>query len=123
MQNLNQIRARHALETAQTLGGQIRGAEGGEVIKKIPPTIMNHGLLATLAYSYSEGGNGWRIVFDAMAQHLSSAQIAIIPNDIGNRDQLLDFLVGDKCNSETLKLATSETMAWLEYARRFVRRG
>ena len=34
----------------------------------------------------------------------------------------MTFLTGPEATSETLKLATLETMAWLSYARRFVRR-
>lgn len=120
MQNLSQIRARNALSFATQPGINFRGAEGGEVIKKIPPTIMNYGLLAALAYSFTER-EGWQHTFDAIARHLSTAEIAIVPTNVNDRQLLLEYLTSTKATSEVLKRATTETMAWLEYARRFVR--
>lgn len=122
MQNLEQVRARNALQFAQTAGCRVAGEQGGEVIKKVPPIIMNHGLLAGMAYSFAER-EGWQLVFDAIAIHLSSPQIAIVPPEFNDRAKLLVYLTSPQANSETLKRATVETIAWLEYARRFVRRG
>jgi hypothetical protein len=34
----------------------------------------------------------------------------------------MDFLTKKETTSETLKLATAEAMAWLQYARRFVKK-
>lgn len=120
MQNLEQIRARHVWEFSNSDNGKkVKGKDGGGVIKKIPTTIMNHGLLAALAYSFS-GGEGWQLVFDAIAEHLSSKEIGIIPIGIVKREKLLDHLTDANTSSETLKLATDEAMKWLEYARRFV---
>ena len=116
MQNLEQIRARNALKL-----GPVSGEMGGEVIKKVPPLILNHGLLATAAYSFSER-EGWQKVFDAIAQHLADPEVAVIPRDCGDRDKLMKFLTDPVTTSETLKLATAETMAWLTYARRFVKK-
>lgn len=119
MQNLEQIRARNVLAFAKS--GTISGKDGGEVIKKIPPLILNHGLLATAAYSFTEK-DGWQRVFDALAIHLADKDIAIVPRSVTNRLALMDFLTRKETTSETLKLATTESMAWLQYARRFVRK-
>jgi CRISPR/Cas system CMR-associated protein Cmr5 small subunit len=119
MQNLEQIRARNVLAFAKS--GRISGKEGGEVIKKIPPLILNHGLLATAAYSFTEK-EGWQKVFDAIAQHLADKDIAIVPESVKDRQSLMDFLTQKETTSETLKLATAEAMAWLQYARRFVKK-
>lgn len=119
MQNLEQIRARNVLAFAKVV--TISGKEGGEVIKKIPPLILNHGLLATAAYSFSEK-EGWQKVFDAIALHLADRDIAIAPESVKNRQTLMDFLTRKETTSETLKLATAEAMAWLQYARRFVKK-
>jgi CRISPR-associated protein (Cas_Cmr5) len=118
MQNLEQIRARNALTFADK--GFVRGEEGGEVIKKVSPLIQNHGLLATAAYSFTEK-TGWQKVFDAIAQHLADKDIGIVAPDCTDREQLMKFLTRKETTSETLKLATAETMAWLTYARRFVK--
>jgi hypothetical protein len=117
MQNLEQIRARNALSI-----GPISGDQGGEVIKKVAPLILNHGLLATAAYSFTEK-EGWQKVFDAIARHLADPDIAIIPTDYTDREKLMQFLSDKTTTSETLKLATAETMAWLTYACRFVKKG
>src|SRR5690606_27788093 len=69
MQNLEQIRARNVLTFAEEIGN-LRNVNGGEVIKKIPPLILNYGLLATAAYSFTER-EGWQKVFDALAKHLA----------------------------------------------------
>jgi CRISPR/Cas system CMR-associated protein Cmr5 small subunit len=119
MQNLEQIRARNVLSFAKS--GRVSGKEGGEVIKKIPPLILNHGLLATAAYSFTEK-EGWQKVFDAIAQHLADKDIAIVPESVKDRQSLMDYLTKKETTSETLKLATAEAMAWLQYARRFVKK-
>ena|SRR5271165_94039 len=120
MQNLEQVRARNALVFANK--GLVAGEKGGEIIKKVSPLIQNHGLLATAAYSFSEK-EGWQKVFDAIAQHLADKDIAIVEPGCTNREHLMKFLTRRETTSQTLKQATVETMAWLTYARRFVKRG
>lgn len=119
MQNLEQIRARNALSFSNS--GAISGDKGGEVIKKVPPLILNHGLLATAAYSFTER-DGWQKTFDAIAKHLSDPDIAILPASVCDRQTLMNYLTKKETSSQTLKLATAETMAWLQYARRFVKK-
>ena len=119
MQNLEQIRARNVLTFAKT--GAVSGDKGGEVIKKIPPLILNHGLLATAAYSFTEK-EGWQKVFDAIARHLADKDIGVVPNTVKDRQSLMDYLTAAATSSEVLKLATAESMAWLQYARRFVKK-
>jgi len=120
MQNLEQIRARNALNLANK--GFVGGDKGGEVIKKVSPLIQNHGLLATAAYSFNEK-EGWQKVFDAIALHLADKDIGVVDEGCTDRIRLMEFLIRKDTTSETLKLATAETMAWLNYARRFVKKG
>lgn len=119
MQNLEQIRAHSALNFANQ--GAVSGDKGGEVIKKIAPLILNHGLLATAAYSFTEK-DGWQRVFDAIARHLADKEVAIVSSEVKDRQSLMKILTEAGTSSETLKLATAETMAWLNYARRFVKK-
>lgn len=119
MQNLEQIRARNVLAFSKS--GAVAGDQGGEVIKKIPALILNHGLLATAAYSFSEK-EGWQKVFDAIALHLADEQIGVVPPSVKSRQTLMDFLTAKDTSSGTLKHATAETMAWLQFARRFVKK-
>ena len=121
MQNLEQIRARNVLTFANEIG-TLQNINGGEVIKKIPPLILNHGLLATAAYSFDDKKEGWQKVFDAIAKHLADKDIGVVPNPVKDRQSLMDFLTATTTSSEVLKLATAESMAWLQYARRFVKK-
>ena len=118
MQNLNQIRARHVLEFANI--ARVRGKEGGEVIKKIPPVIMNNGLMAALAYSMDKNQQAWRLVFDAISVHLSSKEIAMIPEDRTDAEMLLDYLASE-ASSAVLRDITAEAGEWLNFARRLVK--
>lgn len=118
MQNLNQIRARHVLEFANF--ASVKGKNGGEVIKKIPPVIMNNGLMAALAYSMDRGQQAWKGVFDAIAVHLASKEIAMIPEDRGSAELLLDYLAAN-ATSTILRDITAEAGEWLNFARRLVK--
>jgi CRISPR/Cas system CMR-associated protein Cmr5 small subunit len=120
MKNLEQIRARNALKAAREKGSAITGGNDGEVVKKVSPLIINHGLLATVAYSFDEKKTGWKILFNCMAEHLADPGVDIIPKEYTNRDGLMEYLTGSKSDSEILKAATTEAMAWLSYMRRFV---
>lgn len=122
MQNLEQIRARNAIAFANKDGKKVMGPQGGEVIKKLAPHILNHGLLATAAYSFTEK-EGWQLTFDAIARHLADPDVAVVPADkVKDRVTLMDFLTAKTTTSEVLKHATAEAMAWLQYARRFVKK-
>ena len=117
MKNLEQIRAANALAYANA-GLSTRGQQGGNVLKKLPALVMGNGLLAAGAFAYAQKtDSGWRTCFDHIAKHLSHPEIGIAPGQ-DNLDKLMDFLSG-KSDSQVLKLATEETLAWLSYARRF----
>ena len=113
MKNLEQIRALHVLNAAKTIDA--KGKKGGEsVAKKIPPHIINHGLMQTLAFAKDQG-EGYKNICDCIAQHLSEQGLV---DDCKDTESLLRALAeGD---STLLKHATHESMAWLNYARRFI---
>lgn len=121
LQNLEQVRAKCALAFAKS-PAEKRGKDGGDAIRKIPAMIMGSGLLASIAFAIEERKNGparpgFTAIFDAIAGHLSSKEIAITTIS-KTAAGLIDELAGS--SSETLKLATAESLAWLSYARRFV---
>ncbi len=117
MKNLEQIRAANAMAYAKA-GLGTRGQQGGNVLKKLPALVMGNGLLAAGAFAYAQrNDSGWRTCFDHIAKHLAHPDIAIAPGQ-DNLDKLMDFLSG-KADSQVLKLATEESLAWLSYARRF----
>ncbi len=120
MKNLEQIRASNALAYANA-GHNMRGQEGGNVLKKLPALVMGNGLLAAGAFAYGQNQNsGWQSCFDHIAKHLAHQDIGIVPKEKTDTDKLLYFL--SSSDSQTLKLATEEALAWLSYARRFERR-
>jgi CRISPR/Cas system CMR-associated protein Cmr5 small subunit len=117
MKNLEQIRAANALAYAKA-GQNTRGQQGGNVLKKLPALVMGNGLLAAGAFAYAQRpDSGWRTCFDHIAKHLAHPEIAIAPHQ-DTTDKLMDFLSA-KADSQVLKLATEEALAWLSYARRF----
>jgi CRISPR type III-B/RAMP module-associated protein Cmr5 len=110
MQNLEQLRAKHAL--AATVGG---GAEGGDTIaKKVPAMILENGFLGAMAFA-KEKGKGYADVFNAIITHLKNInQLHGLPSDFDG------FLKG-LCEKDaaTLRAVTTEAMAYLNYLRRF----
>lgn len=121
MQNLNQIRARHVIAFANDPTIDIKGQNGGEVIKKIPPVIMNNGILSALAYAQDEKNKGWKAVFDGIAVHLASQEICCVPDVVYNSSMLLEHLTETTTTSAELREVTAEAMAWLDFARRLVK--
>jgi len=122
MKNLEQIRATNAMAYANA-GVNTRGAQGGEVVKKLPALIMSNGLLAAGAFAYAKGeGEGWYVCFDHMARHLAHAEVGIIQAGRNDLKGLMKNL-SEEADSQTLKLATEEALAWLAYAKRFVKKG
>lgn len=118
MKNLEQIRAANALTYARA-GLDTKGKQGGNVLNKLPALVMGNGLLAAGAFAYAQkGDSGWRTCFDHIGKHLAHSEIGIAPGQ-DNLDKLMDFL-SSKADSQVLKLATEEALAWLSYARRFV---
>jgi CRISPR/Cas system CMR-associated protein Cmr5 small subunit len=122
MKNLEQIRAANALTYAEA-GVNTRGTKGGEVVKKLPALIMSNGLLAAGAFAYAKGeGEGWYVCFDHLAAHLANSDVGVMPPNKRTLITLLDHLTKE-ADSATLKEATDEALAWLCYAKRFVKRG
>ena len=120
-QNMNQIRARHVLAFANDPYVNVKGQNGGEVVKKIPAAIMNSGLLSSLAYAMDEKNKGWKCVFDGIAMHLSSSEIGFVDSDIATAEGLLEFLTAESTSSHKLREVSVEAMAWLDFARRLVK--
>ncbi len=112
MKNLEQIRAKNALN--MKIG---TGAGGGEsVAKKVPAMILDNGIIAAAAFA-KETGEGYKNVFEAIIWHLADPQIAYLDDREMKLDEFIEHLV--KENSDRIRLITAETMAYLNYLRRF----
>lgn len=114
MKNLEQVRAGSALAFCKEVG-RVGGQDDGNVLKKLPALIMGNGLLAAAAFAFEKRG-GWRACFDHLAKHLAAVEVSILPG-VSRLDDMLKKLTDS--DSQTLKLATEESLAWLSYARRF----
>ncbi len=115
MKNLEQIRAASVM-AAKNSGKDFKGKNESEsVAKKIPTLIINHGLLQCLAFA-KEAGKGYLNICDCLAEHLGQVGVA---QGCRNTDDLIRLLAdGD---SQQLKSATAESLAWFNYARRFLK--
>lgn len=115
MQNLDQIRAAAALQSAHNLN---RSA-----ISKLPGLILSNGLLAAAAFADADGGGDNRgelkKAMIATAKHLAARGIAA-----ANTDNIR-ALIADLSNKDSLTLqrATTEALAFLAYLKRFAQKG
>jgi CRISPR-associated protein Cmr5 len=111
MQNLDQIRAAHALSAAS-------GTDKGSVAK-LPGMILTNGLLATLAFACEDKDprKGMKAAADSLAQHLSHPAYALAELATCKTGAALGSkLAGD---SLTLQRATTESLAYFSYLKRF----
>ena len=112
MKNLEQIRAKNALEAAEKYN--FKGKNEGDIVKKVPTMILENGILASAAFA-KEAGKFYKDVFHAVIAHLKS--IDMMP---GNKNEILPWLTSD-VDSSQLRAITSEVMAYLNYLRRFAK--
>lgn len=114
MQNLEQIRAKHALAH---VGGLDKRA-----ISKLPALILNNGLLAATAFTLDGGGENRKDMkgaMDRVALHLRDRKL------VADRVADAQALVADltQRNSADLQRAADETLAYLGYLKRFAVKG
>jgi CRISPR-associated protein Cmr5 len=113
-QNLEQLRAAHALQNVGTLDKR--------AISKLPAMILSNGLLAATAFSLDGGGDNRRDMKEAMnkvALHLRARELTG-PSVTDGKS-----LVTDLANrgSADLQQATNEALRYLAYLKRFAVKG
>jgi len=132
MKNLEQIRARNALRAVdQIQHGDLRGEDKGDVLTGFPALIITNGLLATIAFSMSKSKvdkktdsykkSGHEQICDFIAEHLQDGLVGALPIGTRTADAMLKWLTHDKQTSSDLRLCTAETLAYLNYLRRFAK--
>ncbi|MGA4645152.1 type III-B CRISPR module-associated protein Cmr5 [Limisphaera sp. 4302-co] len=128
MKNLEQIRALHAHrfwnptdETGRRRLEEVRGEQGGDVVRGLSSLIISNGLLATLAFA-KEKGKGYKTFMEEIGRYLSSQ------GDDGRRlfnqtVHTLDDFIGILTANDSLVLqqAADESLAYLGYLKRFRR--
>lgn len=113
MQNLDQLRAAHALSEAKNTDKSS--------VAKLPSMLLINGLLGALAFACEEG-KGKRVAMnaaaDALARHLSNPALAL--------PELANCKTGTALGAQlakgealTLQRATTEALAYLSYLKRY----
>ncbi len=119
MKNLDQLRAAHALTAAELPGrDQFPKLIDKSSVAKLPGMILTNGLLATLAFACEEGKENRRAIYtaaNALAIHLGSTFVEL--NGCNSGTVLGNRLAGG--NALTLQRATTESLAYLSYLKRF----
>lgn len=125
MRNLEQIRAAHAIafwHPSRGEGPSAKGANQGDVISKLPTLIQSNGLLATAAFARSKGG-GHEVLLLEVFRHLSSNDVRVLgqpPAPQGGETELDRYIrLVSGSDSERLRAATDEALAYLGYLKRF----
>lgn len=122
MKNLDQIRAANAIRHRNTV---FPGAEGGEVVKKVPTMIRDNGMLAAAAFAAEPKGNGnyknpgHKKVFDCIIEHLTADGVNLL-NGTMELEDFIQYLADS--DSAVLRNITAESMEYLNYLRRFARK-
>ncbi len=120
LRNLAQVRARNAYEA--TMIEKYVGEGGGEVAKKLPPLIVQHGLLGAIAFACDDKG-GYLKVFKAILKHLQDKNINDpTARDVEDEDVEKWFVKIAGSTSAELRAVTAETLAYLSYFRRFAKK-
>ena len=115
-QNLEQVRAKHALDRAADVKKQ---SSEGDCLSGYPSLVVNNGLLATLAFSLDKEKQHVRVA-NAVAYHLHN--LGTVPqtgNGMPSASTLRDALT--RADSQILRRATGEALAFLAYLKRFAK--
>jgi CRISPR/Cas system CMR-associated protein Cmr5 small subunit len=114
MTNLEQVRARHALEQAAKLDR--------DNVQKLPALIINNGLLAATAFTLDAAAReGMKRVMDAVALHLAAR--GLIAEKKTSARGIIEDLTAQGRDPQALWRATAEALAFLGYVKRFARTG
>jgi CRISPR type III-B/RAMP module-associated protein Cmr5 len=130
MKNLEQIRAKNALAAAQKY--RFSGKEDGQVVKKVPTMIRENGLLGALSFAVERNDKGHLKnlghydIWQAIVDHLATMPQLMPHASAGHESPATpDAFVNEMVASDAalLRAVTSETMAYLNYLRRFAKKG
>jgi len=126
MKNLEQIRALHAHkfwnptdDAGRIRLREIRGEQGGDVVRGLSSLIISNGFLATLAFA-TEKGRGYETFMVEIGRYLSSTGEdgrGLINRQINDLDSFIAYLTDQ--NSLVLQQVTDEALAYLAYLKRF----
>ncbi|MBM3396074.1 MAG: type III-B CRISPR module-associated protein Cmr5 [Betaproteobacteria bacterium] len=121
MKNLEQIRAKHALAfwQARQNDTEVKGEQGGDVVRGLSSLVINNGLLGTIAFA-KEKGKGYDTFMKEIGRFLGSTGDdgrKVLPQEATSLEQFVSVLTSN--DSELLQQATAEALAYLGYLKRF----
>jgi CRISPR type III-B/RAMP module-associated protein Cmr5 len=126
MKNLEQIRALHAHhfwnptnDQGRKLLADVKGEQGGDVVRGLASLIISNGLLATLAFA-KEKKKGYQTFMEAIGRFLSSQGDngrRVLSQPVATLDEFITTLTNN--DSQTLQRAADEALAYLAYLKRF----
>ena len=120
MKNLDQIRARNALDCSVDCHDPNRDARKqdreGNCLSGYPSLIITNGLLATLAFSIDKKRQHERIA-NAIGYHLASR--GVVPQPKPSATALRAALTAQNADALMLQRATDEALAFLAFLKRF----
>lgn len=124
MQNLDQIRAKNALDAADARdGGNYKFTRAD--VAGFPALILQNGILAAFAYAAEDGKTaraGLKFACDRTADHLSRHGIPVLNNKT-DAYALIQALSGTQASSADLQRATAEALHFFGYLKRFAAKG
>jgi CRISPR/Cas system CMR-associated protein Cmr5 small subunit len=119
MRNLEQIRATHALAFFKD-GRNPLGANGGNILSKLPSMIVANGLLAAAAFAKAKSAEHTACMANIFA-HLVSPEIAVFNPIVRPKETPFDAQIRALAETDALILrrATAEAIAYATYLKRF----
>lgn len=111
MKNLNQIRAKNAIDVKIDSNAE----DSKSMAKKVPAMIMENGIIATAAFALDNNKSGYKSIFEkGIIPHLEELHL------LETKMNLLDFIEHMQIiDASELRHITTETMEYLSYLRRF----
>ena len=116
--SLDQTRATHALNAVTDDTKTFIGKNQNDVVKKLPQLIMTNGLLGVLAFTKKESdASGYGKAMLAVGSHLAQKEVALLNAAPATVRDFIDMLA--RADARALRHATAETLAYLNYLKRF----
>lgn len=121
MTNYEQQRALHALKAAEDSDRFIGKGGGKKVASKVASMILTNGFIGAMAFAFSNEREGYEAVFEAILDHLKKSK-----RDYGlGTEDCRSFLkkLSEEASVDVLRAVTDESLAYLNYLRRFAKPG
>ena len=120
IRNYEQVRAREALKfwNNQANRANTQGDNDGDVVRGLGALIINGGLLSTIAFA-KDKGKGYETFMKEIGRFLSIPEIKVLKNNISCLDDFIKSLTDENSDSTLLQQATTESLAYLAYLKRF----